>query len=447
MIEKLKTYDETIQYLMDFTNYEKVVNFPYDATKLDLRRMRGLLTYLDEPHLATKSIHITGTKGKGSTALMCAALIERFGLNAGLFSSPHLVEMEERISINGAPISHSELVEEMNVILPYLEERKREKRHLATPTYFEIFTALAWDYFRRKAVDIAVMEVGLGGRLDSTNIIAPEVCIITNVTLDHARQLGGTIESIAREKAGIIKPGVPIITASRDPVALGVFKEFSEKCGSDLYRLGVEFTIDEEGHEFSVGFDGSCFGTFSLTVLGRHQHENAACAVVAAELLKKSGLINFTDEAPVEAINSLSLPGRCQVIRQHPLIVNDGAHNASSLLSTLATIRDYLRPESLALVFAAGVDKDIGGMIREIKAIARDVRLEQIVFTTTHCPRSCPSEKLKDALGPDIGVSVGTNDNIGEIWAAALSGELGGAVCFTGSMYLAGRVQALAASR
>ena len=229
MTAQFKTYDETLDYLFKFTNYENFVNFPYDASKLNLARMRGLLEFLGNPHLAPASVHITGTKGKGSTAMMLGAIAQKCGRRAGLYTSPHLVNIEERITVNGRMIPRDDLVEQMNILLPYLEKQKKEAEQYATPTFFEIFTAIAWNYFRARGVDLAIMEVGLGGRLDSTNIIAPAVCIITNVSIDHTRQLGGTVASIAREKAGIIKPGVPVVTAAQDADALAVFEEALER--------------------------------------------------------------------------------------------------------------------------------------------------------------------------------------------------------------------------
>jgi len=444
MMAQFKTYDETLDYLFKFTNYENIVNFPYDASKLNLARMRGLLEFLGNPHLAPTSVHITGTKGKGSTAMMLGAIAQKCGRRAGLYTSPHLVDIEERITVNGRMIPRKDLVEQMNIHFPYLDMQKKETEQYATPTFSEIFTAIAWNYFRARGVDLAIMEVGLGGRLDSTNIIAPAVCIITNVSIDHTRQLGGTVASIAREKAGIIKPGVPVVTASQDADALSVFEEECREKSCELYRLDKEFSVEKGGgREFYVVFGEKRFGPFTLNALGKHQRHNAACAVVAAELLRRAGKMDFAEDTLARALASVEIPARVEIVREKPLIINDGAHNAASIRCTLEAIREEAAPDSLTIVLAANRDKDIPGMIREIVNMAEDVHLRRVVLTTTGGARSSPPEELRDAFGTDVGFVTEVCGNAEEAWRLAQGGDFGAAVCFTGSMYLAGKVKNL----
>ena len=446
MTKPFTKYDQVVEYLMTFTNYEKVVNFPYDATKLDLNRMRRLLAFLGDPQLAVPSAHITGTKGKGSTALLLAAILGRRH-SVGLFSSPHLVDMTERVVVDGRPIPREAMVEEMNAMLPHLEEKRAERdatgKQYITPTFFEIFTAIAWSHFRRRRVDLAIMEVGLGGRLDSTNVIAPSVCIITNVTLDHARQLGGTVESIAHEKSGIVKPGVPVVTAALNPAAVDVIEQACAREGSPLYRIDRDFHIRPlPDGDFFVDFDGRAYGPLRLNALGSHQRWNAACALVAALLLDRAGVVSVDEKLIAGSLAEAPLTGRVEIVRRDPLILNDGAHNASSVRSTVETVRDAIAPESLTLVFAAGVDKYIDGMAEEIADLAEAVNLRRVVCTTTHDPRSCPPAKLAEAFAR-FGLEVEICEDVEDVWRRAVDGRWGPVVCFTGSMYLAGRVESL----
>ncbi len=437
-----KTYEEATKFLFGFTNYERVVNFDYDASKLNLRRMTILLEYLGNPHEEMHAVHVTGTKGKGSVTLMIAQILREAGVRVGTYMSPHLIHLEERICLDGGMIPGDELVGQINRLLPHLHSCARSKEPFAIPTFFEIFTAIAWNYFRQSAADVAVMEVGLGGRLDSTNIIRPDVCIITNVSLDHTAQLGDTLPQIVAEKAGIIKSGVPVLTAVSHRESLRVISGKCRELNAPLYVLGREIGL-ETGDEFAVTLGRRTVRNLSLKLAGEHQRRNAALAVAAAFVLSDS--FPVIDAGAIRAgLEHVTLPGRIDVIRRNPTIVVDGAHNVASLECLLDTLRDEFDYRRLHLVFAVAEDKDVQGMVRHIARRADEIRLQSITLTGTGSPRSCKKEDLwalfKDALDEaGASVPIGWNEDVGGLYASAAEAGPGALTCFAGSMYLAGK--------
>lgn len=439
-----KTYDEAVKFLFSFTNYERVVNFPYDASKLNLRRMTDMLEFLGEPHLAMRAVHITGTKGKGSTSLMTASILRQAGLTVGAYTSPHLVHLEERIAVNGGMIPREDLLRQVNILLPHLEKCAKSAEQFATPTFFEIFTGMAWNYFREKKVDVAVMEVGLGGRLDSTNVIRPDVCIITNVTLDHMRQLGDTLTAIAAEKAGIVKPGVPVLSAVTDAGALKIIEEKCRELNASLYLLGREITLEAKDGTFSVEIGGRKVAGLRLRQPGEHQRWNAALAVSAALLMSRR-LPGVTEEAIRAGLESVELPGRIEVVRREPTIINDGAHNVASLKCLFDTIGAAEQYGAMRLVFAVADDKDIEGMAAHVASRAAELRLRSITLTRTHSPRACARERLtaifEEAFRKaDTEMKIEWNEDASAIYADALKSPADELTVFTGSMYLAGQI-------
>lgn len=437
------TYEEATKFLFGFTNYERVVNFDYDASKLNLRRMAALLEFLGDPHLAMRAVHVAGTKGKGSTTLMVAEILRQAGIRAGTYMSPHLVHMEERICVDGEMIPKDELVGQVNALLPHLEACAKSSEEFATPTFFEIFTAMAWNYFRQRGVEAAVMEVGLGGRLDSTNIIRPDVCIITNISFDHMAQLGDTLPKIASEKAGIIKKGVPVLSAVADAGALRVIEEKCRETGAPLYLLGREILLEGDG-EFSVSLGGRSAGGLALRQAGTHQRWNAALAASAALLMAKR--FPQIDGAAIRAgLANVKLPGRVEVARRSPTIVLDGAHNVASLKCLLDTLAGFAC-ERLDLVFAVAEDKDIENMVRHIAGRAEEMKLRSVTLTGTGSPRSCKREKLlpmfEDALkAAGREVEIQWSDDVRALCERASGKEVSALTCFTGSMYLAGKAK------
>ena len=239
-----KSYEEALTFLYKAIDYEKLISYQYNASTFSLDRMVKMLEYVGNPHKSFPSIHITGTKGKGSTAIMMSTILEHAGLTTGLFTSPHLVDLKERIQINRQNISEHEFTSNLNEFRPYIQHL-RETEPSASPTFFEILTAVAMLYFKKKQVDMAVLEVGLGGRLDSTNVVIPQVSVITKVGFDHTAILGNTLSSIAYEKAGIIKQGVPVVSAVESPEALLVIEKTCKEKDARLYLLGRDIWVEE----------------------------------------------------------------------------------------------------------------------------------------------------------------------------------------------------------
>lgn len=439
------TYDEAVKFLFGFTNYERVVNFDYDSSKLNLRRMTAMLEFLGNPHLAMRAVHITGTKGKGSTALMITEILRKAGVRVGTYMSPHLVHLEERILVDGAMIPKDALVRQINTLLPHLEACAKSTEQFATPTFFEIFTGMAWNYFRERGVRVAVMEVGLGGRLDSTNIIRPDVCIITNVSFDHMRQLGETLSQIAGEKAGIIKAGVPVVSAVAAPEALRVIEAKCREAGAPLYLLGREILLEEGDNGFAVSVAGRKVSGLRLRQPGAHQRWNAALAAAAALFL--SGKFPGIGEAAIRAgLEAVELPGRIEVAHRDPAVIVDGAHNVASLKCLLDTIHEEFKYGRMNLVFAVAEDKDIAGMVGHLVSRAAEMKLASIVLTHTGSPRACKKERLlpifeKAFAEADIKVKIEWRDDVRSIYANALKASPDVLTCFTGSMYLAGMVR------
>ena len=315
---------------------------------LGLERITCLLEQLKNPHEQFKSIHIAGTNGKGSTAAMMASILKEAGYKVGLYTSPHLFDYTERIKINGQDISWQDFQEGLRVVKKVAQIMKDQ------PTIFEVLTAVAFRYFAQKKVDYAVVEVGLGGRLDATNVLIPEVSVITNIDLEHTEILGKTLAKISAEKAAIIKPGVPVVTAEHKQEALKVIKKIG-KNNSSLSILVTRYPLSVTGK-----------------LLGAHQKLNAACAVAAIRLAR----IKVSRSAIKNGLRKTAWPGRFQVISKKPLIIVDGAHNPAGVKSLRVTIREQF-PDKFTVIFGCQKTKDFKKMLREIKPVAARLIITQ----------------------------------------------------------------------
>ncbi|MEW6142521.1 MAG: folylpolyglutamate synthase/dihydrofolate synthase family protein [Chloroflexota bacterium] len=377
-------YREAEEYVLSFTNYEKTPGVPYTLANYDLRRMDELLVPLGNPHLAAKTVHIAGTKGKGSTAAMIHSILKTAGYRAALYTSPHLISLRERFKINDDLISESDFAALVTEIRPLVDEVTRRSAY-GPLTTFEILTVAAFLYFQRQKADYQVLEVGLGGRLDATNVVpAPEVCVITSISLDHMAALGDTVAKIAREKAGIIKPGVVTVTAWLPDGAWQVVSDIAREKGSPRNVVREHHSWEE----LSSGLDGQellvkgRLGQYRVHVplIGSYQQENAVVAVAAVEALIEQGA-RITSEHIVHGLADVRWPGRFQILRRNPFLVLDGAHNRDSIekfMSALGGLFGLIVPcicmpgyefnprvntKKVYIICGMSVDKDIPGII------------------------------------------------------------------------------------
>jgi dihydrofolate synthase/folylpolyglutamate synthase len=373
--------DAAINFLMGRINYEKVPILPYAERHLKLDRMRQLLTRLGNPDAGLPIIHVAGTKGKGSTSAMIAGILQAAGYRTGLFSSPHIERIEQRFAINGQAMLSEQLVELVEQLRPVVRAMDRlppsQANHSLSPTYFELTTALALIHFAQRQVDVAILEVGLGGRLDSTNVCLPVVTVITSISLDHTRQLGNSLAEIASEKAGIIKPGVPLLCGELGSEPRQVIVSMARKQGCRRIAAGEDFRYDYRPPRFlphddplgRLDFAGDLLQLrdVPLRLLGRHQADNGALALATACELRHQGW-SIPDEAMRKGLADVALPARIEVIGRRPAIVLDAAHNVASVQALVSTLDDLFAgglasSREWILVLAVSRDKDVRGML------------------------------------------------------------------------------------
>ena len=375
---RLHTPQDAIQYLYGQINYERTSRVPYRSRQFRFARLQALLQRLGNPHHHLPVVHVAGTKGKGSTCAMLDAVLRRSGLRVGRFTSPHLNHLGERLVVDGKPCSPQQLLELVRQVAPVAEELKRHPlpQQPGGPTFFELMTALGFLHFRQQGVELAVMEVGLGGRLDSTNLCRPRLCLITSISFDHTALLGDTLAQIAAEKAGIIKPGVPVISGVQQPQAAEVIRRQARGCGSPLWELGRDFAFTCPGtrlarHSWHTPLEVRGLGPewkslhlrTALPLAGVHQAHNAALAVAAAWQLARQGW-PISRQAIVRGLRQLRWPARVELIARSPLVVLDAAHNAASVQALVETLRPVAPPGRRWLLFGTSADKDIPGMVR-----------------------------------------------------------------------------------
>lgn len=363
--------------------------------KPGLQRVEAILKALGSPHREVPVIHIAGTNGKGSTAMILSSILQEAGLLTGLYTSPEILSFTDRIRIQGREISLEELEEEVEVIKPAILAISKEES-LGEPTFFEVLTALAFHYFYSKSVDIGVLEVGLGGRLDATNLCHSLMSIITNVGLEHTEILGTTLEEITREKAGIIKRGHRVLSASKEEVVIEEMKKRCDALEARLYLLGKDITI--ESHSSSLSgelFDfhglGGEYKGLNLSLLGRHQLENAALAIGASLLLKEDFQYNIPKEAIREGLSQVSWPGRLEVFSSSPKILIDGAHNPSGVEALVDFLKDSISYQDLYLLLGVLEDKDKDLIFRQLLPLA-----SHVILTKSESSRASDPYELAD---------------------------------------------------
>lgn len=429
-------------------NYERAPGNYVAGFKLE--SMRRFLQQLGNPHLNYPIVHVAGTKGKGSVSTMVQQILQHAGFRTGLYVSPHLDTFNQRFIVDGMPISDPDLFELIGFVdraadLFDQEEALRSGRRM---TFFEVSTAAAFYHFSQKRVQAAVLEVGLGGRLDSTNVCQPAACIITNISFDHMKQLGNTLAKIASEKAGIIKPGIPVISGVTEPEPADVIEEVARLNHAPLITLGRDFQIDSLANSPTPRFSVSgclrehAFSHDQLDVKmpGQHQHQNAAVAIAAVETLKTMGW-EIPQTAIRQGLQTAYLPGRVEIVRRQPLTILDIAHNPASMLAlteTLSQLPAWLNADSRTLIFAVSRDKDFRKMLIHLLPA-----VDRIVITQfEENPRAVSVSELQAVVNqicltkpspPEIVVQ----SNPHAAWQAVASGCCpGDAVCVAGSAFL-----------
>ncbi len=473
MPELVQTYEQALEFLFDRVNFERT---PAGGTQdFKLGRMGRLLELLDNPHTQLPCIHIAGTKGKGSTAIMLAEMLTAAGYRIGLYTSPHVDAFEERMQVAGARPTADQMIELVQRVQPAVRQCESDSQPFS-PTFFEITTALAWLFFLQQRAQIVVLEVGLGGRLDSTNVCSPIACVLTTISRDHTQILGNSLSQIAGEKAGIIKPNVPVISGVCGDEALAVIAETCRTQNADCWQLGREFSYDYRAVSEANDLAGSASSTLRvneafeqqienlfhgmvdvttpsrtwsdmpLTLVGEHQAHNAAVALATIDRLDAAGWV-VSPAAARSGLSNVRWPMRIEVVCRRPTVIVDAAHNwesASALGRTLDGMFPSRRPSGefsrRVLIFAATKDKDVIGILRQLLP-----RFDSICLTKyLNNPRSVPPEQLVRLIQSISNIPCHMTATPAEAWQ--LARRIAGPhdlICVTGSFFIAAELREL----
>ena len=444
-------YEDALEFLHNRPNFER--SRPVKGNEFKLDRTRALLRELGDPQHGVKSVHIAGSKGKGSAVEMTASMLAACGYAVGVFTSPHLVDVRERIRINEHPISREDFRALMGPVARACEAVKKRE---GEATFFEVMTALGLSYFAEQAVDIAVIEVGLGGRLDSTNVITPEVAAITEIQLEHTQILGDTLAKIAREKAGILKPGVPALTVAQKPEVIDVFREVAASVVCPLKVLGkdVDYSCRFESSpelgphaRVSVVTRRSNYEHMPVPLKGEHQAKNCGLALAILDTLRERGFDCPEREVAVGLARTPSA-GRMERAWDRPIIILDGAHTPESVECLIKALGAHMRYDSMVMVFGCSNDKNIDGMLAKV-ALGAD----KIIFTrAAGSPRATDPAELQRRFGEGGGKMTQVAQTLEQAFnSAARAVGRDDIIVVTGSFFLVGEAKRylrdLAASR
>jgi len=424
-------YNKALDYLYSFIDYSLKHSSELAKAEFNLDRVFVLMEELGNPHTKYPIIHVAGTKGKGSVCALCASALQAAGYKTGLYTSPHLLDYKERIQINGEPISHVQLIE-------LVEEIKPADTKIPKLTTFEITTAIAFLAFAKQNVDAAVFEVGLGGRLDATNVITPKVSVITSLSYDHMAVLGNTLAKIAGEKAGIIKEDVPVVSAPQKDEALQVLERVANERSAPFILVGKDVKFERltsslDGQSLHIT-DDLRHSTLDvrLPLVGLNQIENAATAYAA---LKASGL-EISEEAIKRGFAEVKWPARFQVVRREPPIIFDSAHNEDSFGKLRQTLEEHFPGRMITLIFGASEDKNIPGMFAEMKP-----KIKRLIVTRADHPRALEPETISE-LAQQAGLESEVVSSVEAAFGRALelSEKDGSIVLSAGSMFVTAEV-------
>jgi len=455
-------YIDAIRFLYERINYEKSIDRPYDQQTYRLARMEFLLQQLGSPHVAAPVVHIAGTKGKGSVSWLIAETLRRSGLRVGLYTSPHLLHLEERFLVDGQPCLPDELA--MHIESLKKAEKATSQSSLGEPTFFEMTTALAWTLFTARKTDINVIEVGLGGRLDSTNVCSSALDIITSISFDHQQQLGNTISLIATEKAGIIKSGNPVISGARHPEARTVIRNRCATTQSQLWEIDTDFQAVIRSQQLldsappgsesppasyvdflpkNAALPLTTLSNIAIGMPGRHQAENAAVAIAAWHRLNHDGW-KLPAAALLDSIRETKLSCRIELVGQSPTTVVDTAHNVASMDALLEALQDHFAPTRRTIIFACSKDKEYEKMLQQILGYTDRLIVTQFQIN----PRAVLVEQLEklskentfNARSVEVLSAPSVQQALEFAIATAKEGEL---ICITGSFFLAAEAKTL----
>lgn len=454
-----EAYDDALRYLLGRINYEQMPSPPYAERRLKLDRMRRLLARLDSPDAGLPIVHVAGTKGKGSTSAILAAIVQAANYRVGVFSSPHLDRIEERFAVDGLPCSADclvRLVERVRPVVAFIDQQADEAPDAQLrPTFFEIVTALSILHFADRQVDLAVLEVGLGGRLDATNVCLPRVTAITSISYDHTQQLGDTLCEIAGEKAGILKPGAPVVVGTMPQEARAVIEQTARERGCRTIVADRDFSVSflPNNHIAFIGRDGDERFELPATPLrlrGRHQANNAAVAIALALEMRQQGWLISAD-AIRRGLAKAVLAGRIEVFGENPTVVLDVAHNVASAKALAECIRLDFPAQRRILLLAATREKDAAGIAAALLPL-----FEQVVITEYQGnARAVPADELAricrdviqegsatrtgaPAATPDLAVVPTALDAWTEAQRLADPDDL---ICITGSFFVAAELR------
>lgn len=431
-------YNEAVRYLMTLGR-ELASPSQARAAKFDLNNIRMLAAGMGDPQARFRSVHIAGTNGKGSTAAMMDAILRSAGYRTGLYTSPHLERINERIRVNGAEIGDTEFAEAFSRLHALIEKMLSTGELAAHPTFFECVTAMALDVFAREAVEFAVLEVGMGGRLDATNLVTPEVCAITQIAFDHENFLGHSIEQIAGEKAGIIKAGVPVVSAAENPEARTVIRRKALEVGAPLVEIDAEYRMEivarADGFYEAMLSDPMGHERILLqpALPGRFQVRNAVTAVAAARILAAKGVARINDRAIEDGISRVHWPGRLERVQESPAVYFDGAHNPAGARELAAFWEENFAGRQIYLVYGAVRDKAVD----EVAGILFP-KAAKVFITAARQPRAISAEALAEMtehLAASVEVIPEAEEALDRALAAAGPAD---AIFVTGSLYLVG---------
>jgi dihydrofolate synthase/folylpolyglutamate synthase len=435
------SYTDALSYLDSFINYERQPRVPYTREAFDLSEFELFLTRLDSPHRRLKTVVVAGTKGKGSTAAMIASMAQASGLKAGLYTSPHLCSIRERIRVDSEIVSEEVFAALVSHLMPHIEAAGMAGVRRFR-TFFEILTAMALVHFQNVGVDLAVLEVGLGGRLDATNVAAPLVSVITSISLDHTEVLGDTIAQIAREKAGIIKPRGLTVLAPQRPEALAAIRDVCSAQGARLLDVSQELrwrtlSCNWEGSVFDLESPVRTYPSFEMPLAGPHQILNAATAVATAEQLQTQGL-PMSVGGMRRGLQQVQWEGRLETVSRQPWIVLDGAHNQDSARCLREALGACFQYRRLILVLGISANKNLAGIIEELTPLAA-----LTVATRAMVPRAAPPQRVANLAaqwGGHVSVEEDTQKALAQAITATQPDDL---LLVTGSLYLVGDAKRL----